>query len=128
MCETGENCFNCPQDCGVCDFCGDGKCESDETCANCPQDCGACPEETCIQVVTCAFGCFSGGGLSLSCILGCTDGACPNAINAANNVIDCATMNCLMMGGGGGGGILACVMSKCSSQLESCIDTSCMEM
>jgi hypothetical protein len=91
-----------------------------------------CPEETCIGTVTCAIGCFSGGagGINLTCLQACLAGACPNAINAANNVINCALMNCLAggLGGGGGGGVLGCVMSMCPTQLESCIDTSCMEM
>lgn len=39
---TGEDCSNCPQDCGSC--CGDGYCNPNhgETCITCPQDCGEC--------------------------------------------------------------------------------------
>jgi len=37
-----ENCVNCPEDCGVCASCGDGICQTDESCENCPQDCGVC--------------------------------------------------------------------------------------
>jgi len=36
----GENCNNCPQDCGNC--CPDGKCNYGELCTTCPQDCGTC--------------------------------------------------------------------------------------
>jgi len=47
VCESGEGCENCPEDCGVCSFnvtvCGNGVCESGEGCENCPEDCGACP-------------------------------------------------------------------------------------
>jgi hypothetical protein len=120
----GENCFNCPEDCGVCSYCGDGKCETDETCANCPQDCGPCKVETCIGTVTCAIGCLM--PLDLACLQTCLAGACANAINAANNVITCAEMNCL--GVGGGGGILGCLSMACPNQLASCVDTSCTEM
>ena len=43
VCDSGENCLNCPQDCGVCFYCGDGVCNGNETCSSCPQDCGVCP-------------------------------------------------------------------------------------
>ncbi len=36
----GENCNNCPQDCGDC--CPDGKCNYGELCNTCPEDCGTC--------------------------------------------------------------------------------------
>jgi hypothetical protein len=43
-CEPGEDCTNCPADCGACPAsCGTGGCEAGEDCANCPIDCGACP-------------------------------------------------------------------------------------
>ena len=43
MCETseGENCGNCPSDCGACQFvCGNGVCFNSENCAICRQHCG----------------------------------------------------------------------------------------
>ena len=46
VCQTGETCENCPEDCGACPMgavCGNGDCEATETCENCPEDCGACP-------------------------------------------------------------------------------------
>jgi hypothetical protein len=43
VCDDGETCSNCPQDCGLCASCGDGKCDNGETCNSCPQDCGSCP-------------------------------------------------------------------------------------
>jgi cysteine-rich repeat protein len=52
-CEAGEDCANCPADCGSCPplpaACGTGGCEAGEDCASCPADCGACP-------VTCGDG------------------------------------------------------------------------
>jgi large-conductance mechanosensitive channel len=39
---AGENCSNCPGDCGVCPFCGDTLCNGVEDCGSCPGDCGAC--------------------------------------------------------------------------------------
>ena len=43
-CESGEDCSNCPNDCGECEAeCGNGECESGEGCASCPDDCGECP-------------------------------------------------------------------------------------
>lgn len=45
-CETGEDCVNCPADCGPCaaSGCGDGICDTGagETCSSCSIDCGAC--------------------------------------------------------------------------------------
>jgi hypothetical protein len=44
-CGGGENCRNCPGDCGACpSACGDGVCQvnAGEDCANCAADCGAC--------------------------------------------------------------------------------------
>ena len=34
LCNIGETCFNCPNDCGVCvgDICGDGECGTTEYC------------------------------------------------------------------------------------------------
>ena len=40
VCEAGETCSACPQDCGECVFvCGDGSCDDGETPQNCPADC-----------------------------------------------------------------------------------------
>jgi len=42
ICWSGENCDNCPKDCGPC--CGNGKCQQYylESCGTCPLDCGYC--------------------------------------------------------------------------------------
>lgn len=53
VCELGENCSNCEDDCGPCvpdpPVCGDGTCDQpDENCSNCEDDCGAClPDPVC---------------------------------------------------------------------------------
>lgn len=41
ICEEGESCDYCPEDCGTCPppVCGDGVCEGDENYLNCPADC-----------------------------------------------------------------------------------------
>jgi hypothetical protein len=41
-CGDGETCSTCPQDCGACNYCGDGNCGDGETCTNCLSDCGQC--------------------------------------------------------------------------------------
>lgn len=44
ICDSGENCDNCPRDCGNCVIdlsCGDGVCDSDESSYTCPDDCEA---------------------------------------------------------------------------------------
>ncbi|CAF1006803.1 unnamed protein product, partial [Didymodactylos carnosus] len=45
VCEIGETCSSCKDDCGECppSVCGDKKCDWDETCSTCESDCGACP-------------------------------------------------------------------------------------
>ena len=70
MCDAGETCATCTEDCGIC-ICGDALCEGDETCDICPEDCGACGGSFCGDAVcdmdeTCA-----------SCSEDC--GACPPA-------------------------------------------------
>src|SRR5690606_25868870 len=52
--ESGENCGNCPQDCGTCTpvgpYCGDGSCARGEVenYENCPSDCpGICGDGLC---------------------------------------------------------------------------------
>ncbi len=45
LCEPGENCSNCSNDCGTCPViisCGDNVCEGDENCQSCPGDCNSC--------------------------------------------------------------------------------------
>jgi hypothetical protein len=59
VCDDGEGCDACPEDCGDCDawvqdeparddapdpggFCGDGQCLEGEGCGTCPEDCGDC--------------------------------------------------------------------------------------
>jgi len=89
VCGAGENCANCPQDCGcptgkqcvgtTCQdivTCPDGSCGSGENCANCPQDC-ACPTgQQCV-------------GTTCQNIVTCPDGSCGNGENCANCPQDC---------------------------------------
>lgn len=46
VCEPGENCTSCQEDCGSCQntdpACPDDECNGDENCSSCPQDCGIC--------------------------------------------------------------------------------------
>lgn len=47
ICNNGETCLTCSQDCGACQpYCGDDICQSSETCSNCPTDCGVCKVES----------------------------------------------------------------------------------
>lgn len=45
VCNEGEDCRSCPQDCGICPpECGDGECNGEENCMTCEVDCGECEE------------------------------------------------------------------------------------
>jgi len=61
-CEGGENCANCPNDCGSC--CGNGKCDNGEVCGSCAKDCGSC----------------------------CGNGACDNGESCATCAKDCVCL------------------------------------
>ncbi len=97
LCNDGETCTTCPEDCGSCVECGDGKCESGETCLSCPQDCGICPscgdgkctapDETCF---TCPEDCGS--------CKGCGDGVCETNETCASCQSDCGP--CAVCGNG----------------------------
>lgn len=43
VCETGESCATCPNDCACPVKCPNNVCDSGESCNTCPADCGACP-------------------------------------------------------------------------------------
>ncbi len=48
VCEEGESCTVCPEDCGSCEpECGNCACEKGETCSNCPIDCCGCGDGAC---------------------------------------------------------------------------------
>ncbi len=58
ICDLGENCLGCPEDCGECPMiCGDGLCVPGEGCVQCPTDCGVCPiycgDSSCNGTETC---------------------------------------------------------------------------
>jgi cysteine-rich repeat protein len=107
VCDPGENCVNCPQDCGsvccgngLCDTgentdncpadchppCGNGTCDTNETCTNCPADCGLCfcgnhtcdPNEDCS---TCPGDC--------NCGPICPDGTCDASETCSSCPADC---------------------------------------
>ena len=43
ICEVGEACEVCPEDCWQCDECPNSICDELEDCTTCPDDCGTCP-------------------------------------------------------------------------------------
>jgi hypothetical protein len=152
ICEPTENCFTCPEDCGVCEGCGDGKCESDETCASCPADCGVCvtcgdgqcvpPDETCancpedcgdcstsftcLDVITCAFGCLGETPPSITCATTCIAEGCPNAQVASSAVFNCALQ--AIAAGTCTPSDVACIRAACAEPIATCLNLSCTEM
>lgn len=109
-------------DCGVCSVCGNGVCEADEfeTCVNCAADCGACPGVTCIEVVTCTFGCidFGGGGIpdfSFTCITDCVARACADVRFFVDEVVNCAIGQLVTCGD------LSCIQRECREEIAACI-------
>jgi hypothetical protein len=91
MCEEGEDCKSCPDDCGEC--CGNTMCEAlhGEDCTTCPEDCGECPAE-------CGDGVCHEGETCVNCLQDCGDceGSCcipngtPGCINANVQACVCA--------------------------------------
>jgi hypothetical protein len=80
-CDVGEDCGNCPGDCGTCGSCGDGVCSASE-CQSCANDCGgALDAGTCVIAPSCGDG-FCNGTEDCSRCPGdcgtctCGDGAC----------------------------------------------------
>lgn len=77
-CESGEDCDNCRSDCGQCPtaYCGDGICNNGETCSTCSKDCGQCPTTE----PACGNNVCESGETCTSCSKDC--GACPSPSSA----------------------------------------------
>jgi len=101
----GENCTNCPYDCGKCpDVCGDGVCSSNESCSTCPSDCGACAP-------VCGDGICSAEESSVNCPSDCgaPPAICGNAVCDPGEDSKSCPDDCVVSAGvvpGGIGGIL----------------------
>ena len=94
ICEDGEDCHNCEQDCGPCEepqpVCSDGDCNGNEDCSNCEQDCGPCEDPQ----PTCSDGECNGDEDCSSCEQDCgacedPEPTCPDG--ACNGDEDCST-------------------------------------
>ena len=70
ICNTslGESCLNCVDDCGICEFCGDGTCGATESSTSCCQDCGS----------ICGDGVCNCGESSSSCVSDCGSECTPS--------------------------------------------------
>jgi len=96
VCQTGENCENCPADCGTCltdPVCGDASCDAGENCENCPSDCGACMSSSLCGDASCDSGencenCPSDCGACMSSSL-CGDADCGLGETCENCPEDC---------------------------------------
>jgi hypothetical protein len=124
LCTGTENCASCKQDCGVCSVCPNGKCEDFESCAICPQDCGQCNTKSCLEVITCAFGCVDLNmfppGVSLTCAANCIAQGCADTQFFADQVVTCIVQNILMCGPD-----FNCLQQACDAQIAACIGSKC---
>lgn len=128
LCETGEDCNDCPGDCisGFGAACGNGVCETGagEDCVSCPADCAGrqggkpagrfcCGDGDGVNPVGCGDSRCSTGGLACSTGSGssycCGDGACTGLEGSQNCSLDC-----------GGGGSCLPVGASCSFDAECC--------
>ncbi len=94
VCELGEDCSSCDQDCGTCTTppsCGDGVCDAGESCDSCPSDCGTCisycGDGSCDAGESCDS-CPSDCG---TCISYCGDGSCDAGEDCSSCSSDCGT-------------------------------------
>ncbi len=92
VCEAGEDCSTCAQDCGACAVCGDGTCNLGEDCSTCAQDCGACAvcgDGTCDWPENCST-CSQDCGACPTC----GDGACDWNETCGTCAQDCGACAC----------------------------------
>jgi V8-like Glu-specific endopeptidase len=103
VCESGEDCFNCVQDCihqSPGSFCGNDVCETaaGENCTNCPPDCNSrtkgkpAGQYCCGTTATCDDPRCTGNGNTCSATSGgycCGDALCEGAETTANCGVDC---------------------------------------
>lgn len=119
VCESGENCSNCSQDCGACTTCGNGVCDSGETCSTCPQDCGACPVNpvcgngSCEVGETCATCPQDCGTCPVNPV--CGNGICDSGETCSSCPQDCGacSYHCQSL----------CQSSDCKQQQEACLSS-----
>ncbi|KYF81043.1 hypothetical protein BE11_46335 [Sorangium cellulosum] len=123
-CSGTETCASCQRDCGVCSVCSNGVCEPFETCAACPSDCGACEPTSCLEVITCAFGCVdpeqTPPDIGLACVSNCMAQGCANAQFFAEQVLTCALSSLPRCDGD-----MECVQDRCAVQIASCLRATC---
>jgi hypothetical protein len=93
---AGETCGTCAADCGKCPTrCGDGACNGNEDCSTCPKDCGTC-SPTCgddICQPAHAETCHSCPHDCGACPPGCGDGICSTGESCFTCEKDCGACN-----------------------------------
>lgn len=98
ICEDGETCTDCVEDCGACTgTCGDGLCNVaiGETCTTCTADCGACGTASCQSNYYAYYGvcCPNGVGVLCNtlptCAKSCNGAVCGDAKCEKENCSSC---------------------------------------
>ena len=85
MCDAGENCINCLEDCGYPVSCGNGTCEPEceENAGNCPQDCQpVCGDGICSTPENC-------NTCPPDCDAVCPNGVCEDQGTCGENAASC---------------------------------------
>lgn len=98
----GEDCSSCPGDCGICPsthVCGNNVCESEENCYDCPKDCKcaegeycSAEEKTCVKPV-CGDGRCEPYENSMNCCLDCECDIRGEVCNKVTYICEMPTIN-----------------------------------
>jgi C1A family cysteine protease len=109
VCDEGESCVSCSQDCGDC--CGNGVCDNDETTISCLTDCGECLSDW-----DCDGGYYCDNSICILDLRNCGDGEIDNGEDCDGSKLDGKI--CINLGYDEG--YLTC-NSNCTFDISDCV-------